>query len=93
MGKRAVLKNIDLYTDADELEKTAPDKKSDKLTPTEKIRRNRQHQKQVVRELIEEFKKLSHHKIELDSEDDFLDDKFEEKKKINRILYTIKPVN
>jgi hypothetical protein len=93
MGKRAVLKNIDLFTDADELEKAAPEKRKDKYTPAEKSRRNRHHQKEVVRQLIQEVKKISTHNNHRDIEEDVLDERSEDQKKTSRIFYTIKPVN
>lgn len=91
MVKRVVLKNIDPYTDADELENSAPDKRKDKCSPTEKIRRNRHRQKEVVRQLTLEFVKLS----KIDEEEELLLEekrKEKEKKKSSRIFYTIEPV-
>ena len=91
MVKRVVFKNIDLYTDADELEESAPDKRKNKCSPTEKIRRNRHRQKEVVRQLTLEFKKLS----KLDEEEELLlEEKRKEKEqtKASRVFYTIEPV-
>jgi ribosomal protein L3 len=88
MVKKVVLKNIDLYTEAGELETTAPDKRKDKCSPGEKVRRNRHRQKEVVRQLIQEFKKLS----KRDEDEELHEFQEEEKKKNDRVFYTMKPV-
>lgn len=91
MSKKAKLKkNLDPFTNANDLEdiqKGLVDRKKSKRTPQEKNRRDRHQQKEMVKQLTDEFIRLS--------EKDMLEDNSREMnphKKVNEVVYTIKPV-
>lgn len=90
MSKKAKMKkNLDPFTSASDIEKGLQlDKKKSKRTPQEKNRRDRHLQKEIVRQLTDELVKLS--------ENDILEESARESnphKKVNEVIYTIKPVN
>lgn len=84
MGKKLRRKKIDLLTDAKEIAKAKS--KKGKISQTKEKRRDRRHQKEIVRQIAMELIKLS--------EDVFDDVDYEEQKpRQNEVIYSIKPVN
>jgi hypothetical protein len=87
MSKKAKFKKvIDPFTNANDIQQGLVDKKKNKRTPTEKNRRERHLQKEIVRQLTEDLVKISEKDI---LEDNFRDDP---NLKTNEIVYTIRPV-
>lgn len=81
-------KDLDPFTNASDIQKGLVDKKKSKRTAQEKNRRDRHLQKEVVRQLTDEFIKLS--------DKDILEESARETNphyKTNEVIYTIKPVN
>lgn len=88
MSKKARFKkNIDPFTDANDIQKAIVDKKKDKRTPTEKNRRERHLQKEIVKQLTEDLLKIS--EKEQIAEEHL---KNNPHYKNNEIVYTIRPV-
>ena len=81
-------KNLDPFTNANDIQNAIVDKKKGKRSPTEKKRFDRQQQKEIVRQLTTELIKIS--------EKDMLDEiprESNERKHTNEVIYTIKPVS
>lgn len=88
MSKKAKFKkNLDPFTSANDIQQgLSKDKKKNKRTPAEINRRERHHQKEIVRQLTEDLVKIS--------EKDILEDNYRENPhhKKNEVVYTIRPV-
>jgi hypothetical protein len=87
MAKKAKFKkSIDPFTDANDIHKGIVDKKKSKRTPTEKNRRDRHLQKEIVRQLADDLEKIS--------KKDLFEEVVKENphNKTNEIVYTIRPV-
>lgn len=88
MSKKAKFKkNLDPFTSANDIQQgISKDKKKSKRTPAEINRRERHHQKEIVRQLADDLVKIS--------EKDILEDTFRDNPhhKTNEVVYTIRPV-
>lgn len=88
MSKKAKFKKtIDPFTSANDIQQSLVDKKKNKRTPAEKNRRERHHQKEIVRQLTDDLVKIS--------EKDILEDHSRDANphnKTNEVVYTIRPV-
>jgi hypothetical protein len=86
MSKKAKFKkNIDPFTDANDIQRSLVDKKKSKRTPAEKNRRERHMQKEIVKQLTADLVKIA-------EKDHLLEDTSRDNQKINEVVYTIRPV-
>lgn len=88
MSKKVKKKiNLDPFTDANDIQATGPlQTAKDSKKQTKSHKKERLHQKELVRQITDEFVKISKH--------DLLDESLDRNphQKVNEVIYTIKPV-